>query len=90
MDQLIAKKEWKTLERDFLSCRDISNPSDTWYFTQNLATILDGIVQYNEPTRELNIALVCQYMNTTSNTPYENLSKFIQVKKYYFYEMLFS
>ena len=90
VDQLIAKKEWKTLERDFISCGDISNASDTWFFTQNLATILDGIVQYNAPIRELNIALVCQYMNTVSNTSYENLLHFIKVKKYYFYEMHFS
>ena len=81
MDQLISKNEFETLERNFSSCFHISDPNDTWLFTQTLANMFDGIVQYNEQSGGFDIASVCQYMNNMSQTPYENLVLFFQVKK---------
>jgi len=78
VDQLIAKKQFKTLEHDFSSCGDISQPDDTWLFTKNLGNFFDGTVQYNEQTGGIDIALVCQYMNVPSETPYKNLIRLIQ------------
>ena len=73
MDQLIAQKEFTTLEKDFSSCGDMSHPNDTWVFTQNLMTFLDGTVQYNNQASGISIELVCQYMTHPSMTPYQGL-----------------
>ena len=81
MDQLIAEKQFKTLEQDFSSCADVSHPDDTWFFTKNLGDFFDGTVQYNEQTGAFTIASICQYMDVPSQTPYKNLIQLIQVKK---------
>ena len=81
MDQLIAEKEFTTLERDFLSCRNLSSTNDTWLFSLNLANIFDSIVQYNDEGSGFSIASVCQYMTPSHLTPYENLVQFVQVRK---------
>ncbi|KAL9952174.1 hypothetical protein ACROYT_G039389 [Oculina patagonica] len=73
VDQLIAQKEFKTLEKDFSSCGDISHPNDTYVFTQNLETFLDSTVQYNGQASGITIELVCQYMTNPSTTPYQGL-----------------
>ena len=80
MDQLIAEKEFKTLEKEFSSCNDISHPNDTWVFTLNLQGFLDGTVQYNSQAPGINIALVCQYMTNPSVSPYESLGYLIHVR----------
>ena len=81
VDQLIAEKQFKTLEQDFLSCADISHPDDTWFFTKNLGNFLDATVQYNEQIGGFTIASICQYMDVPSQTPYNNLIPLIRVKK---------
>lgn len=78
VDQLIAEKEFTTLERDFLSCRNLSSTNDTWLFSLNLANIFDSIVQYNDEGSGFSIASVCQYMTPAHVTPYENLVQFVQ------------
>lgn len=80
MDQLIAEKNFKKLEIDFSSCGDMSHPNDTWVFTQNLMTILDSIVQYNNQVPGMNIKQVCQYMTDPSMTPYQGLVRLVQVR----------
>lgn len=80
MDQLIAEKNFKKLEIDFSSCGDMSHPNDTWVFTQNLMTILDSIVQYNNQVPGMNIEQVCQYMTNPSMTPYQGLVRLVQVR----------
>ncbi|XP_068681615.1 thymus-specific serine protease-like isoform X1 [Montipora foliosa] len=78
VDQLIAEKEFTTLERDFLSCKNLSSTNDTWLFSLNLANIFDSIVQYNEEGGGFSIASVCRYMTPAHLTPYENLVQFVQ------------
>lgn len=78
VDQLIADKDYKTLEHDFLSCNDISQPNDTWLFVENLGNVLDGIVQYNTQASGFNIAYVCQCMTNPSLTPYQDLGYVIR------------
>ena len=81
VDQLISQRRFKTLEHDFSSCADISQPDNTWFFTNNLGNFLDGTVQYNGQTGGMDIGSVCRYMNTKSKTPYQNLVQLIEVKK---------
>ncbi|KAL9952175.1 hypothetical protein ACROYT_G039390 [Oculina patagonica] len=75
VDQLIAQKEFKKLEKDFSSCGDISHPNDTYVFTQNLETFLDTTVMFNGQLQasKISIELVCEYMTSPSTTPYEGL-----------------
>ena len=81
MDQLIAEKNFQKLEKDFSSCGDMSHPNDTWVFTQQLMTILDSIVQYNNQIPGTkNIKQVCQYMTDPSMTPYQGLVRLVQVR----------
>lgn len=84
VDQLIADKDYKTLEHDFLSCNDISRPNDTWLFVENLANVLDGIVQYNTQASGFNIAYVCQCMTNSSLTPYQDLGYVIRVRIFWY------
>lgn len=84
VDQLIAAKDYKTLEHDFLSCNDISRPNDTWLFVENLANVLDGIVQYNTQASGFNIAYVCQCMTNSSLTPYQDLGYVIRVRIFWY------
>lgn len=84
VDQLIADKDYKTLEHDFLSCNDISQPNDTWLFVENLANVLDGIVQYNTQASGFNIAYVCQCMTNSSLTPYQDLGYVIRVRIFWY------
>ena len=81
VDQLIAEKNFQKLEKDFSSCGDMSHPNDTWVFTQQLMTILDSIVQYNNQIPGTkNIKQVCQYMTDPSMTPYQGLVRLVQVR----------
>ena len=84
VDQLIADKDYKTLEHDFLSCNDISQPNDTWLFVENLGNVLDGIVQYNTQASGFNIAYVCQCMTNSSLTPYQDLGYVIRVRIFWY------
>ena len=81
VDQLIAERNFQKLEKDFSSCGDMSNPNDTWVFTQELMIILDSIVQYNNrvPGKK-NIQQVCQYLTNSSITPYQGLVDLVQVR----------
>ncbi|XP_022797698.1 thymus-specific serine protease-like isoform X2 [Stylophora pistillata] len=79
VNQLIAQKDFTTLERDFLSCNDISQPNDTWLFVENIGNFLDGIVQYNsQAPAGFSIAYVCQTMTNASLTPYQSLGYLIR------------
>ena len=84
VDQLIADKDYKTLEHDFLSCNDISRPNDTWLFVENLGNVLDGIVQYNTQASGFNIAYLCQCMTNSSLTPYQDLGYVIRVRIFWY------
>lgn len=84
VDQLIANKDYKTLEHDFLSCNDISRPNDTWLFVENLGNVLDGIVQYNTQASGFNIAYLCQCMTNSSLTPYQDLGYVIRVRIFWY------
>ena len=84
VDQLIADKDYKTLEHDFLSCNDISQPNDTWLFVENLGNVLDGIVQYNTQASGFNIEYVCQCMTNSSLTPYQDLGYVIRVRIFWY------
>lgn len=79
VDQLIAEKNFQKLEEDFSSCGDMSHPNDTWVFTQQLMSILDSIVQYNNQVPGMkNIQQVCQYVTNPSMTPYQGLVRLVQ------------
>lgn len=79
VDQLIAEKNFQKLEKDFSSCGDMSHPNDTWVFTQELMSILDSIVQYNNQVPgKKNIQQVCQYVTNPSMTPYQGLVRLVQ------------
>ena len=89
MDQLIAEKNFKKLEKDFSSCGDMSHPNDTWVFTQNLMSILDSIVQYNNQIPgAMNIQQVCQDMTNPSMTPYQSLVRIVQVRMTVYFSTL--
>ncbi|XP_077996059.1 thymus-specific serine protease-like [Glandiceps talaboti] len=74
INQKIQEKQFDVLKKDFLSCNNISNPNDTATFVSNMASLLMGIVQYNEMTT-WDIEQFCSYM-TQPRKPYDNLAIF--------------
>ncbi|EDO31220.1 predicted protein [Nematostella vectensis] len=74
VDRLLDTKNFKTLEKDFIACNDISKLNDTWMFASNLAGFFMGLVQYNNQVPGINIAYVCKQMNNASRSPYKSLS----------------
>ncbi|XP_074872458.1 thymus-specific serine protease [Carettochelys insculpta] len=74
VDEHLAAGRLAELEKDFRSCRPLTEPSDHWEFASNLADIFMGAVQYNEEFLCGSVTKQCSVMTRDSlGSPYQRL-----------------
>ncbi|OWF35753.1 thymus-specific serine protease-like [Mizuhopecten yessoensis] len=82
IDALLKLGNHKMLEGYFKSCQPVTDPLDRLTFVSNLASIIQGAVQYNREIPGLDIDTICGIMQVTSD-PLANLAslnlKFMEI-----------
>lgn len=79
IDSMIQANQTLQLEKDFLSCGSLSEKNDQMVFVNNLANIVQGVVQYNNELPGMNIQSLCKQM-TKSDDSYKNLQMVNKVR----------
>lgn len=79
IDSLIQANQTLQLEKDFLSCGSLSEKNDQMVYVNNLANIVQGVVQYNNELPGMNIQSLCKQM-TKSDDSYKNLQMVNKVR----------